>query len=160
MNVFTQDALAAPYDHFDCQEIWRYRSGLVQMPVAAGPMTPPTTGGVKTPCEFVRVHAPTSTLVVKFEAVRKGVPPVIPSPVPNDPNRVLLDALVVTGVPARLADTSVPVFRTCGTYVYGLIAPLVPASEVIPGPEGPYIVSGFAASSQLDPSLFSSTIVG
>lgn len=68
---------------------------------------------------FVQLAAPTVLWVCDWTASRTKYPPVIPTPVPYNPDWVLLDEHMEPAMVGLAPDGVTPVYRISGTYVYG-----------------------------------------
>lgn len=75
--------------------------------------------GILQTVAFAQLCNPTLLWIMKWTAKRSKVQPKIPSPIPADPNWVLLDRIPETrDVDVHLNGTT-PIYRISGIYVYG-----------------------------------------
>ncbi len=89
-----------------------HNSGLVPLPAC-------DDGQSET--EFVRVHAPTQTETVIFEAANEGAPPEVPGHVLASDNYVYLSGVQTAPTPMEIEG--IQVWAISGTYIYGLRRP-------------------------------------
>lgn len=148
-GLFSQENVRAPYGAYTILVSYEGDSGVLQIPVA-GP-------GPRTPSEIVQVAAPFMRKTVTWEASRDCDWPVLPHPVPTDPNLVLKTWNVIPSYPKLLPDGVNRRFRVAGEYVYYLITPLLPG-DPLPTASPPYDTTSLDAN-VLQPYLFAQGII-
>lgn len=145
-TLWSSDHYQAPYGTYDVQTTYRWDSGTIKLPVAAAPVPPtplPTGPGAVTPAaypaaEIVQVYAPTGDKVVRWQARRTGLHPLIPDPFNPSagssppyggylpPNQVLRAFSIVVQSPTLLGDGNTHEYIVSGVYAYDLVTPLAP----------------------------------
>jgi hypothetical protein len=96
----TQKLLNPQYDTFSATRMHIHTNGLAAMPVA---------GAFPSPSVTVALHGGLDYDAIAYTAVRRGAPPVVPSPKTTNPNRVFLSG-------GRVADF--PITDFSGTTMY------------------------------------------
>jgi len=112
---FTPDHIRAPYYTWDAVVLTSIDRGLCSMPVAGPPGTP---------AAIFQVHAPVGTQLVKWTAKRRGEPPMLPDPDPEDANKVLKTAGAAVYTKELMADGTTHVFTVEGSFLYLLKMPI------------------------------------
>jgi hypothetical protein len=146
-SIFVDTNREFPHLAYGCEAVFRWDTGLVQMPIAGNGGTSTLQAGVlpgnvppppKPTCAIIRLSQPCGVKVVTFRGVRQGQQVVIPAPDDSDPNCVLLNAEVTQTAPAILDDAQTPRFEVRGTYVYALLIP-VDGTSGFPGVSAPNV---------------------
>ena len=114
--------------------------GVIQAPVSAGTYYGSSLGGQTTSypsqavsSSFMQAYTPMTKKVVTWTAQRFGEVPVIPDPVPQDTNLVLLHQKYQLTAPEVMADTETEIYHASGTYYYGLKNPQKPGDVLKTG---------------------------
>ena len=90
----------------------------IQCPVALSVDSESTS---RVPAQFFYSAAPTGKLRIKFTGERVGAVPLLPAPVTNDTNLVLLASQVMPVAPIVMPDNVSIIYRVSGEYVYGML---------------------------------------
>ncbi len=117
----------APYDEFSQQMSYEFDSGLLVIPVAGPPGTPP---------KIVRTHSPLGAKTMVFAGQRVGALPKLPDPTPQNANEILLAGHIKPAVPSLSMDGT-PVARVEGSFSYVLLQPLT-HKDTLPMGSAPY----------------------
>lgn len=120
-NKFTTEHQTFPYQLYGLAFEYLWLEGTVQLAVAEEPSSSPSN---PVPCEIVRSHAPCGSLVVRFEIVRGGDWPVVPSPQPTDSNLVLESCRTWVTAPTLNVEGADQFYAVAGEYRYFLKRPL------------------------------------
>jgi hypothetical protein len=146
-SIFVDTNREFPHLAYGCEAVFRWDTGLVQMPIAGNGGTSTLQAGVlpgnvppppKPTCAIIRLSQPCGVKVVTFRGVRQGQQVVIPAPDDSDPNCVLLNAEVTQTAPAILDDAQTPRYEVRGVYVYALLIP-VDGGQGFPGVSAPNV---------------------
>jgi hypothetical protein len=85
------------------------------------PLGKPDANGETT--RFVAAAAEQATVIVRFSVMRLGQYPVLPSPVTDDPNMVLLGYKFIDVAPMTLPPYESVLYKVAGEFKYGLRNP-------------------------------------
>lgn len=89
---------------------------------------------------FVQLAAPTLLWICDWTVAKKGIQPTVPSPLPLDPNWVLLsDWWQPHNLDTGGTDGETLLFRVSGTYIYGHVNPALLTSQNIVFPLAPWL---------------------
>ena len=120
MPSFSEANKRAPYAAYAIQTKYRWKSGLVQVPVAQAPAP---GGEADVPCEIVRLHAPYGYKEVRWDMARLGELPECPLIEPDDDFQQLDDAEINIAQPQPQANGEL-LYAAAGVYRYLLKKPL------------------------------------
>lgn len=133
-NDFTPPACSF-YTDYRGKQIYRYDSGLLQLPVASE-----TVDGSEE-CELVRVHAPIGQRVVQFTCENEGLPPKIPDALQDvGPNEKLITAVVTFDFPVPLTSGLGYAYRAHGEYTYASKKPWIPQGPTNASAASPSVI--------------------
>ncbi len=139
----------ASYFGYGCSIVYRWNTGRVPQPVAAGYSSQPV--------QMVRLNTGCGTKTITAVATCVGQIPAMPSFNTGSSNDVLLDMLIGSFSPEQMPD---------GTRIYGVVVQYVYALQQAPGPNDlldmgstPFDVAG-AAANTLNPANFLQYLVG
>jgi hypothetical protein len=104
------------YLHYYMERSKEGTTNILHLPIA----NPNATGDTS---RFIPTGAEQATVIVKFSVVRLGTYPVLPSPVTDDPNMVLLNYKITDLAPRVMPPYQSPMYRVEGEFKYGLRNP-------------------------------------
>lgn len=111
------------YTDYRGKQIYRYDSGILQLPVASETVD----GTIE--CELVQVYAPIGQRIVQFTAENEGLPPKMPDPFQDiNENEVVITAVVTWDFPVPLPSGLGYAYRAQGEYTYASKKPWVPTA--------------------------------
>jgi hypothetical protein len=136
-TVGNQLVLAAtenvPHTVYEITIDYDYSSGLIQLPVGAM--------STSLSCVVVQNSAQVSQKKITWIARRIGYKPVIPHPISNDTNLVLLAANISMPDIGFGADLTIPAYTVKGTYIYAMLQSFIPGTGTLTGAVSPLYVS-------------------
>jgi hypothetical protein len=121
-NLFTYEHVQLPYTMFVINTEFFWEEGLLQIPAATNPTSPPAG------CVIVRTSAPYGIKVVRWIARRYAKPPLMPDPNPpaEETNLKLRRFLISPVSESLLADGKTHFYMRQGVYEYLMVRPVAP----------------------------------
>jgi len=118
-GLLSADHLESPYAVYKIRTTYEWENGTVLLPVASS-----AADGSPIEAAISQLSSPYGFKIVEWEAVRRGQPPKLPDPEPEDDNQVLAKHRITFDSADLAADLATETFRASGFYIYLLKKPI------------------------------------
>jgi len=134
-GFFNPNHIQNQYAGFSASNHYVFSEGVMVIPVA-GPKTNPPIRARK-----VRLHSPHGFRIYTWVAERHRVKPLLPAPVPQNDDEVLLHWEIVAGPPDIERGGRSHFYRVTGEYVFALLVPIFHDSGTFRMTGSPYDIT-------------------